>query len=1810
MRRLLLLASVILFAFWVLTVVADASGSDNWAAPLRIAPGPEVDRDPVVAAGPDGRIVVAWKRLSVDLDAAALYIAQSPDWTGSPVSSLPPADLKRIALSMSVDDGVRLAWSLPSTGTQTIWLRTLWTGEESPRIWKQAVGHPWAFAVDGEGHLHSVWAQGNRIHYTSDAQNRATTIEIDPATAVSELSLALGKEGAAHLAWTGMGQLGEGSGLYYAPLVAGATPIVIAPEASMPRMRVGPSGLVHLCWQRAGWLYYANGEDWTRSHVVERDFPNSGAFALAVGSGEVAHLAWTTGRALWHASSVDWHASRTQVTASSGATSLRMVVDDRGVAHIVWAAPEGEDNWDIYYLRPTPVSPQLQVTYPRGGEVLSGDSQAQAVSNVRESELLRVEFYLQVEDRSSGSLGGALLSLGLDKDGRDGWSVPLPLTGLVSAMRYRLVALGTDVQGTIIHASGDWFTVQRDEVPWVWLQPSGPDPTRGAASVNALIHDAYAPPRRLDLFFSPVREGACDAGLRWAGSSLSQSYYIGSYEVPWRREFVFARWHQLAYDSRLVPDGHYTARAIATDRVGRRTYSSCTRAFTVDNTMCPKVEVISPKSGVAVKDLFPVLARANDADGVVERVDFYLEHGQPLLPASRLGGENKRNMPRLFWLGSDTDGSDGWSRRARIGDFWEGEWWRAWAVAFDDQGFSSSAHSAGVFTMHGPDRPHLAIVAPWPNKVLQGVEAVRLLVTRGSDRLDRVQAYVGDVAGALADLGEMTESEGIWVCDWDTRSYPDGAYFVLAVGHEADGRRSLDHSDWLRVNNSRASYAFEAPLPNETLTGPSLIRLRGSPALPRIDEVRFYVRDDGGELHFIGQDTTSENGWATIWNTADVLDGQYELIAFVADSDGRTSRIDREIVVGNVTPSITLERFPTARSWRGFQRIFWRAQHPAGEPMSVTVEYGPDGGTHWMELASGIPAGESFLWDTKAYPDSPQAYLRLTVTDGMHSADTTSQAFAVSNVNEPPHVTLLSPKPDQAYGRRMRIAWRAWDPDGDVMTIGLDYRRADSFWRPIAHDLTGSSSYEWDTGSLPRAEDYEVRISARDPLGATGTDLVEGISFVANNAPRVRLLWPNTKVRLEGETAILWQATDQDNDRLLIDLYYSDSAGQTWLPVAEGLPNTGYYAWQVSYLPVGAQYRVRVVARDEVLQAADESDDVFSVGQNAQPQVAFLSPAAGTLSGTQLVTWLAFDPDGSPLDVSLVMRPSGQLNWQPLASDLADDGFYLWDTTRHPDGEYDLGIKVSDGRSSGWGTLSGAISVVNRRNRPPHVELTSPRGGELWTGIREVTWEAWDPDGDAVTAALHVSADGGKSWDRLGSLDARAGHYIWDTSRSPSGENYLVRAVVSDGFASASDTSPGVFYLTNRQSYPPHVLITSPDASGRLLRRDTVTWIAEDVDGDPLTVRLSVSEDGGLTWREVAHGLSNTGEHFLGASLRSGCTYQVRVCVSDGIYRVQAISVPFDWGGPEGQLPTLAIEAPRGGERWSGTRIIRWRATDPLGETLRVHIDLSRDGGQSWEGLARNLQDTGSYEWDTTRSANGPCSLRLTADNGRATSRRRSVTVLLDNHGRNAPVISIVRPRGGEVWSGPQEIRWGAWDADGDPLTVRLAYSIDRGHTWHVLAHSLADAGSYIWDTTAVPNAEEMWLRASVSDGQFASRAAGAGPFVVRNRHIPVVRLLTPKGGERWAGKQEISWCTAQGPGTIQVSLEMSLDGGKMWQIIASGLPSQGSYLWDTATVPGESLLWIRAVAARHGQSAYHTLWEPIVVCGNPALPRLPFFLR
>ena len=113
--------------------------------------------------------------------------------------------------------------------------------------------------------------------------------------------------------------------------------------------------------------------------------------------------------------------------------------------------------------------------------------------------------------------------------------------------------------------------------------------------------------------------------------------------------------------------------------------------------------------------------------------------------------------------------------------------------------------------------------------------------------------------------------------------------------------------------------------------------------------------------------------------------------------------------------------------------------------------------------------------------------------------------------------------------------------------------------------------------------------------------------------PSISLLYPNGGESVNGTIQIRWNANDDFDDSLDIDIEYSDDAGESWFTIATNEENDGSFDWDLSMMPEGNEYLVRVTATDNAgLSTNDTSASTFTIYREfPSPIVEIVSPEDG-----------------------------------------------------------------------------------------------------------------------------------------------------------------------------------------------------------------------------------------------------------------------------------------------------------------------------------------------------------------------------------------------------------------------------------------------------------------------------------------------------------------------------------------------------------------------------------------------------------------------
>ena len=176
--------------------------------------------------------------------------------------------------------------------------------------------------------------------------------------------------------------------------------------------------------------------------------------------------------------------------------------------------------------------------------------------------------------------------------------------------------------------------------------------------------------------------------------------------------------------------------------------------------------------------------------------------------------------------------------------------------------------------------------------------------------------------------------------------------------------------------------------------------------------------------------------------------------------------------------------------------------------------------------------------------------------------------------------------------------------------------------------------------------------------------------------------------------------------------------------------------------------------------------------------------------------------------------------------------------------------------------------------------------------------------------------------------------------------------------------------------------------------------------------------------------------------------------------------------------------------------------------------------------------------------------------------------------------VYLLSPNGGEMINDSTLIRWTkTFDSWFFIVTYSVSYSSNGGVDWVLIASEL-DNTSYLWNTVNVPKSSTYLIRVNAtSKGNLENYDESNGYFTLQPHTITPPTILAPNGGEVVNDSTLISWTESidSWDYDLSYSIEISSDGGTIWQELVSGL-EETSYLWDTVNVPkGTYLVRINA---------------------------------
>jgi hypothetical protein len=428
----------------------------------------------------------------------------------------------------------------------------------------------------------------------------------------------------------------------------------------------------------------------------------------------------------------------------------------------------------------------------------------------------------------------------------------------------------------------------------------------------------------------------------------------------------------------------------------------------------------------------------------------------------------------------------------------------------------------------------------------------------------------------------------------------------------------------------------------------------------------------------------------------------------------------------------------------------------------------------------------------------------------------------------------------------------------------------------------------------------------------------------------------------------------------------------TWSIINNGVQNTGAtsgsYGWIVTG-PVTNAARIRATWTTNAV-AQDVSDVNFRVA----PGITVTSPntnVSWAAASRRTITWnhtlginQSFQVDASTNNGATWVGMGGSVATSPTTGSLT---IYMPNVFTSQ-----ALIRVSPAGNPG----DGDVSDVPFTLAVPAVTVTAPNTNVNWEigTSRNITWS--HNLGTAEAVRLERSTDGGATWSVITSSVQNdgntSGSYSWIVP-APVTNSGRVRVTWTSN-AIAQDVSDVNFRVASG------ITVTSPNTnvSWAAGSRRTITW--NHTLGLNQQFLVEASTDNGATWVAIGGSVATS------ATTGSLTTPMPSVITSQALIRVSPAGSPGD--GDVSNVPftlapgTISVTAPNSGVSWpiGANRTITW--SHNLGDLETVRIEVSRDGGTTWELITASVVNTnngnGSFTWAVTGPATTTARIRVT----------------------------------------------------------------------------------------------------------------------------------------------------------------------------------------------------------------------------------------
>jgi parallel beta-helix repeat protein len=276
-------------------------------------------------------------------------------------------------------------------------------------------------------------------------------------------------------------------------------------------------------------------------------------------------------------------------------------------------------------------------------------------------------------------------------------------------------------------------------------------------------------------------------------------------------------------------------------------------------------------------------------------------------------------------------------------------------------------------------------------------------------------------------------------------------------------------------------------------------------------------------------------------------------------------------------------------------------------------------------------------------------------------------------------------------------------------------------------------------------------------------------------------------------------------------------------------------------------------------------------------------------------------------------------------------------------------------------------------SQAPVVRVVSPNGREVFRGgdTIEIVWKASD-DTRLARQTIQLSTDGGATYTDIVTLDGDDPPiFRWKIPLTLVTQRGRIRAVAEDIAGKVSqDASDADFSVVPTESEPPFVRVLSPNGGEILCAGAPFRIVWQTSDNTAVKFQdILLSTDGGVRFNPIVERLPATVQSFdwnIPARL-STTRALIAVRVRDAADNV-ATDMSDELFAIDGASPTISgLTVGTGSAFVGGERVlISWTSADDVQIAAHV-LELSRDGGATWEVIANLPGDASQFLWTIPR---------------------------------------------------------------------------------------------------------------------------------------------------------------------------------------------------------------------------------------------------